>query len=82
MNSFLRDALGDAGSTLDPAGNLEIPVTSMRGLFTALDAEYPGCRNALSSAAVAIDGDIYTDALIEPLNETSEVVFIPAIEGG
>ena len=32
--------------------------------------------------AVAIDGEIYQDAFLEPVEETSEVCILPAIRGG
>jgi hypothetical protein len=32
--------------------------------------------------AVAIDGEIYSDPLLEPVGPQSEVHFLPAISGG
>ena len=54
----------------------------MRGLLTMLELQYPGSRRILSRAAVAIDGDIYTNVLAETLTDDNELVFIAAIEGG
>ena len=82
VNSFFRSALGAKGGAMPADGRLELDASSIRNLLTILEAEYPGSKQALASAAVAIDGDIYTDALTEPLCEDSELVFIPAIEGG
>ncbi|MBC53194.1 MAG: hypothetical protein CMQ34_05085 [Gammaproteobacteria bacterium] len=82
INSFFRESLGDQGSTLPADAFLELPATSMHGLLTLLETQYPGSRQALSRAAVAIDGDIYNNALTEPLIDSNELVFIPAIEGG
>lgn len=82
INSLLRDAVAATGKTL-PAGNkMVIEANSVIALIKALDNLYPGCASALTQASVAIDGDIYSDALTEPLDELSEVVFMPSIEGG
>jgi hypothetical protein len=32
--------------------------------------------------AVAIDGDIHQDALLEPVGPDAEIYFLPAIRGG
>jgi molybdopterin converting factor small subunit len=82
VNSFIRDALGETTAELSGDACIELPATSMRELLTMLEARYPGCRQALAKAAVAIDGDIYTHALTETLTDDTELVFIPAIEGG
>lgn len=82
VNSFMRDALGEKAGALAAGACLELPATSMRELLTMLEAQYPGCRRALAQAAIAIDGDIYTHALTESLTDDTELVFIPAIEGG
>ena len=55
----------------------------MRDLIRALDARHPGLGPALRSGmAVAIDGLIYQDAMLEPVAQAGEVCFLPAIEGG
>ena len=82
VNSFFRDALGTRAATLAPDTWLELAATSMHGLLALLETQYPGSRQALSRATVAIDGDIYTHALAETLTDDNELVFIPAIEGG
>lgn len=82
VNSFLRDALTQSGALEPTDACLALPATSMRGLLNMLDDKYPGSKQILTRAAVAIDGDIYTDALTETLRDDSELVFIPAIEGG
>ena len=37
---------------------------------------------ALFSLAVSIDGEIATGGLLDPVNESSEVHFLPALAGG
>ena len=61
----------------------EVECGSVRELIAALDAKFPGLGEQLRSGmAVAIDGEIYSDALLEPLEPDSEVHFLPSIGGG
>lgn len=82
VNSLLRDAIAASGQEPPKAKFVDLEANSVRKLIGVLDQRYPGCGDTLSAAAVAIDGEIYSDALTEPLDELSEVVFIPQIEGG
>ena len=43
--------------------------------------QWPDLDVLLDRYAVAIDGQIYQDAFMEPLNADSEVFFMPRIEG-
>ena len=62
---------------------LDVPAETIRGVLNTLDERYPGLKAALrTEMAVAIDGQIYQDALHEKIAPTSEVCFMPAIEGG
>jgi hypothetical protein len=61
---------------------VEVYVDTVRELLAALEARWPGCRAALGRCAVAIDGQIYQDAFLEPLGPASEVFFMQRIEGG
>ena len=66
-------------------GQTEIEVSShnIRAVIRELDGRFPGVGEILKTdMAVAIDGDIYQDVLLEPVGPDSEVAFIPAIEGG
>ncbi len=54
-----------------------------------LDRQFPGFRQQViegrdlkPSIAVSIDGEIATGGLLEPVGESSEVHFVPAIAGG
>lgn len=81
-NSFLQDALGDQGADLASGATLEVDASTVTELLKKLEEKYPGSQQVLARAAMAIDGDIYTNTLTEPLNDDSELVFIHAIEGG
>ena len=61
---------------------LELQAADFRELLSELDAHFPGSQEIFSGCAVAIDGQIYQDAFIEPLNPDSEVFFMQRIEGG
>ena len=61
----------------------DIPAHTVRALFSALDARYPGLGElAGSRMALAIDGEIHQDALAESLAADAEVVLISRIVGG
>ena len=61
---------------------IEVSVANYRDLLVALEARWPGVREPLNKAAVAIDGQIYQDAFLEPIGADSEVFFMSRIEGG
>lgn len=54
-----------------------------------LDRQFPGIRDRLvqnndlaPSLAVSVDGEVVPTRLLEPVRETSEIHFLPAIGGG
>lgn len=61
---------------------LECTAETFRDLLIALDAKWPGLQETLDRCAVAIDGQIYQDAFLEPLEPDSEVFFMQRLEGG
>lgn len=70
-------------TTMDGTRALEVEAATVRELLQELDRRYPGCRAGLENGmAVAIDGEIHADPLLQPLAADSEVCFVPAIEGG
>ncbi|NJO38440.1 MAG: MoaD/ThiS family protein [Rhizobiales bacterium] len=61
----------------------DLEVSTIHALFRALGERYPAMKRHLDEGvAVAIDGQIYQDALFEPIPEGSEVHIIPQIAGG
>ena len=66
----------------DGGREIEIECRNFRGLVRALDEKWPGIEDVLTKTAVAIDGQIYQDAWLEPIQPTSEVFFMQRIEGG
>jgi molybdopterin converting factor small subunit len=53
-------------------------------VMDALEARYPGIRAALWQpwVLVSVDGAVAELGLAEPVGESSEVLFVPAISGG
>jgi len=65
------------------AERLEVDAADVRGLFAELERRFPGLGEALRrDAAVAIDGEIHPDPLLEPLGAASEVHCWPRVAGG
>ena len=61
----------------------DLAAGSVKELFGQLSQRHPAlARHLEEGVAVAIDGQIYQDALLEPIEPTSEVYIIPQIAGG
>ena len=58
--------------------------STVRNVIRELDILYPGLGEAVRGPAfaVAIDGQIFQDTILEPVAPDSEVCFLPAIDGG
>lgn len=62
---------------------LEVDATNVRQLLQRLGAAYPELQPHLDHGiAVAIDGVIYQDALLQSIDNASEVIVIERIAGG
>lgn len=62
---------------------LELEVANVRQLFQVMGERFPELRELLEAGiAVAIDNEIYQDALLQPIRRDSEVILIPKIAGG
>ena len=61
---------------------IDLAAGNYRDLVRALDGRFAGLSEALDTMAVAIDGQIYQDAFLEPLQANAEVFFMQRIEGG
>jgi molybdopterin converting factor small subunit len=74
-----RSLAEHTGGELD----LELPGADVRALIAALDARFPGLAGAIEGRmAVAIDGEIVGDPLLESVEPGSEVHFLPRLGGG
>ncbi len=62
---------------------MTVQAADVRALIAALDERFPGIGKVLRSGmAVAIDGEIIADPLLEAVPEHGEVHFLPPIGGG
>jgi molybdopterin converting factor small subunit len=61
----------------------DLSATSIKQLFEQLTELYPAIGRHLDDGiAVAIDGQIFQDTLLEPIRPDSEVFLLPQIAGG
>ncbi|MEZ5817087.1 MAG: MoaD/ThiS family protein [Hyphomicrobiaceae bacterium] len=62
---------------------LDLDASNIRQLFRKLGEKYPELAPHLEEGlAVAIDGQIYQDTLLEPIGPDSDVHVLPQIAGG
>ena len=62
---------------------VDIEAATVRALFARLGEKYPALAPHLEQGlAVAIDGQIYQDALFQEIGADSEVHILPQIAGG
>ncbi len=62
---------------------IELEAGTVSQLFRELGTRYPELKPHLEEGvAVAIDGEIFQDALLEPIPPDSEVHLLPQIAGG
>lgn len=69
--------------------HVEVPGTTVGELIDALDVRHPGLREALLEdgelsphIAVSIDGILGSAGVAEPVEDESEVHFVPPLGGG
>jgi len=75
--------VGNLAQLTGGVAELDLPATSVKHLFALLTERHPTlARHLEEGVAVAIDGQIYQDALLEPIDPASEVFIIPQIAGG
>ena len=62
---------------------VEIDAAAVRELIEELERRFPGLGEQLREGiAVAIDGDIVNEPMLEAVGATSEIHFLPPISGG
>ena len=62
---------------------VSVEAATVRELIRVLDVRFPGLGEQLASGmAVAIDGEIVSDPLLEPVEPESEIHFLPPPSGG
>ncbi|MSR13965.1 MAG: MoaD/ThiS family protein [Gammaproteobacteria bacterium] len=62
---------------------LEVTALTYQALVDELDERYPGFADAVNiPIAIAIDGEIHNEPLLQTIEPSSEVFFLPPLEGG
>jgi molybdopterin converting factor small subunit len=75
--------IGNLAQLTGGESEIEVAATSVKQLFQMLGDRHPALAPHLEEGvAVAIDGQIYQDALLEPIGPDSEVFVLPQIAGG
>lgn len=74
---------GNLRQLTDGETELDLDARDVRGVLRALGERFPRMAAHLEEGiAVAIDGEIYQDALFAPVRPDSEVHIMPKIGGG
>jgi molybdopterin synthase sulfur carrier subunit len=75
--------IGNLAQVTGGVAEFQLSVTSVQQLFRQLSELHPAIAPHLESGvAVAIDGQIFQDSLLEPIGADSEVYLLPQIAGG
>ena len=75
--------VGNLAQLTGGVAEFDLSATSVKQLFQQLAELHPGLEPHLAEGvAVAIDGQIYQDALFQPIGPDSEVFLLPQIAGG
>src|SRR5436189_3212755 len=75
--------IGNLAQLTGGVAEFQLSATSVQQLFRQLSALHPALERHLEEGvAVAIDGQIYQDSLLEPIGPDSEVFVLPQIAGG
>jgi len=75
--------IGNLAQLTGGVAEFRLSATSVKQLFQQLAELHPKLECHLAEGvAVAIDGQIYQDALLEPIAPDSEVFILPQIAGG
>ena len=75
--------VGNLAQLTGGVAEFDLPAVSVKHLFQLLSEREPKLAPHLQEGvAVAIDGQIYQDTLLEPIEPDSEVFIITQIAGG
>ena len=74
---------GRVGDFTGGLTQFDVEARSVRALVRELDRRFPGLGEFVEDQmAIAIDGEIFQDALTAEFGADSEIVLIPRISGG
>jgi molybdopterin converting factor small subunit len=76
----LMGPLRTAAGISDP---IDVEVGTVKALLAELERRYPALGPLLAEGvAVAIDGEIYQDILLQPIGRDADVQVLPPLAGG
>ena len=76
-------SMGSSLEYTDGQKEFELEARNVRGIIRAMDERFPGFGAYLEEeTTVVIDGELRESAYFQPLQEGSEVFFLPKIEAG
>ena len=63
--------------------SFDIDARSVRGIIKEMDERFPGIKEMLEhDTMVAINGELFEDALYQTVPDGAEVFFLPKLEAG
>lgn len=75
--------MGEARRFTGDVAELDVEAGNVMQLYRKLGERFPELKPILEDGfAVAIDGEMYEDSLLQPIKPGSEVILIPKIAGG
>mgnify|MGYP001317258962 FL=1 len=74
---------GSLKSALEGADEVELQAASIREVLDQLSAAYPAMKQAIDrGVSVSVDGRMYANSIMVPLQPDSEVFVLPKLVGG
>lgn len=74
---------GSLKPALDGADEITLSASTIKDVLDQLALEYPAMKQAIErGVSVSVDGRIYANAIMVPLEPESEVFILPKLVGG
>jgi molybdopterin converting factor small subunit len=74
---------GGLRSKAEGQSEFQIAASTIREMFLRLAKDFPDLEAELEhNVSVAVDGKVYRDALFVTIDDASEVVILPKLQGG
>ena len=74
---------GSLQSLAEGSDYISVPGSNFKEVIDNISLKYPGLKPQIRRGiSLAIDGKIYKESWFTPINENSEVVLMPYMQGG
>ena len=74
---------GSLKNLADGSDYVSVPGSNFKEVIDNISLKYPGLKPQITRGiSLAIDGKIYKESWFTPINEDSEVVLMPYMQGG